>query len=251
MLLELALAAALTVSSPDDQLLDLTVRRWEFVLFHQEINDRSVSRLETLLQGQDIVDVQSPGGDFRASVRMARLLRERYGRVRVTAECSSGCAIAWTTARERMVDGFAAVTFHGSPLSAVKWMRANPTLVRPEEFAEAQAAEAEMLELLDEAGVAPWLYLCADRLQNRRYETTGGLSVEPERRVTVQEDYEVVWFPRAVLEAAGVRNLDRYDRPNVRQMAAIETQFGTRAVPRSIYWAQDEDCDVERLGANA
>lgn len=251
MFLELALATALQVSPPDDRLLDLTVRRWDFVLFHQDIHERSVSRLETLLQPHDIVDVQSPGGDFRASVRMARLIRERHGRVRVTAECSSGCAIAWTTARERMVDGFAAVTFHGSPLSAAKWMRANPTLVRPEELTEAEAAEVEMRGLLDEAGVAPWLYLCADRLQNRRYETTGGLSVPPDRRVIVREDYEVVWFPRAVLEAAGVRNLDRYDRPNPRQMAAIETQFGTRATPRSIYWAQDGDCDVERSGSGA
>ena len=149
-----------------------------------------------------------------------------------------------------MVDGFAAVTFHGSPVSAAHWMRANPALVRPEELAEAETAEAEMVELLNEAGVAPWLYLCADRLQNRRYAATGGLSVAPGRRVAVQEDYEVVWFPRAVLEAAGVRNLERYDRPNVRQMAAIETQFDTRAVPRSIYWAEDGDCDLERFEAD-
>lgn len=192
----------------DAAILEITVRRMEFILFHQTIHDASVTRLEGLLTGREqILDLQSQGGDLEAAIRMARKVREQRARVRVTGECRSECAVIWAAATERMGRDFEAVTFEG------------------------EAPGGPMGKILSSAGVSPWLLTCAARLQQ-----TG--------------DWEVVWFPPAVLQAAGIGQLDRHDRPNARQMTEIETVYGEQA-PRRIYWAEDGDCDPERAAAVA
>lgn len=189
-------------------LLEATVRRMDFVLFHQGINDASVTRLETLLtEREQILDLQSQGGSPDAAARMAAKVRSHQARARVTGECRSECAVVWAAARYRISDGFQAVTFEGEPPGG------------------------PMTAVLGSAGIAPWLLTCAARLQR---PTDGG------------EPWEAVWFPASVLQAAGVGQLDRYDRPNARQASMIETVGGERGVPRRIYWAQDGDCDPER-----
>ena len=225
---------------------DMTIRRYDVVMFHQDIEHENVDRLERLLKDQDILNLQSAGGDFTASARMSDLVRGRHARLTTTGECASGCAIVWVTARERIVDGFAAVTFHGNPISSAEWVAANPDAVTPEEASAVNAAASTMTRLLDEAGVASWLFRCANRLQNQTHTILSHeLSLPRRSRIRTSEEYQVVWFPREVLESAGVTQLDRYDRPNERQMRAIETRFGTEATPRKVYWAQDGDCDLE------
>ena len=227
-------------------ILDMTIRRYEVVMFHQDIEPGSVDRLEVLLKDQDILDLQSAGGDVAASIRMSDLVRDRRARLTITGECASGCALVWVTARDRIVQGFSAVTFHGNPISSLEWMNANPDAVTAEELSLANAAASSLTRLLDEAGVAPWLFRCANRLQNQTHTIlSNDLSLPHGSRVRTSEEYQVVWFPREILESAGVTQLDRYDRPNDRQMRAIETRFGTEATPRKIYWAQDGDCDEE------
>lgn len=58
--------------------------------------------------------------------------------------------------------------------------------------------------------------------------------------------YSAVWFPRSILEAAGVRQLERYDPPNERQRLEVEQTYGPYHGRLRTYWAQDGDCDVER-----
>ena len=246
MLLEFLLAAALSQTPAQDSIRDFTIRRMDFVLFHQEIDPENVSRLSHILGEGEILDVQSPGGDIWATIDMARLVRERRARVRTTAECSSGCAIVWVTARERMVDGFTAITFHGNPISSLAWMRANPGTMRDEEIRFAESSAAALTAVLDEARIQPWLFLWANRLQNQVHTVRPDLTLPTSERFTSTEDYHLVWFPRSILEAAGVRHLDSYDEPNARQRQAIETEQGTRRVPKRIYWAKDGDCDIDR-----
>ncbi len=246
-LLLLLLASQDPQQDINSYILDVTIRRYDVVMFHQDIEPESVGRLEGLLEDQDILDLQSAGGDFTASVRMSELVRNRRARVTTTGECASGCAIVWVTAKDRIVDGFSAVTFHGNPISAVEWINAHPEAVTSDEISAANVAAATMTRLLDEAGVAPWLFRCASRLQNQTHTiVSNDLSLPHGNRIRTSEEYQAVWFPREVLEAAGVTRLDRYDRPNERQMRAIETRFGTGTTPRKIYWAQDDDCDSER-----
>lgn len=239
------------INSYNSYIRDMTIRRYDVVMFHQDIEPENVDRLAELLKDQDILNLQSAGGDFTAGVRMSDLVRDRRARVTTTGECASGCAIVWVTARERIVDGFSAVTFHGNPISSADWINAHPDVATPEETSLANAAAATMTRLLDEAGVAPWLFRCANRLQNQTHTVlSNDLSLPHRSRIRTSEDYQVVWFPREVLEAAGVTQLDRYDRPNERQMRAIETRFGTEATPRKIYWAEDGDCDPDRSNSS-
>ncbi len=243
---------------PDDSFIrDATIRRVDYVMFHQAIDEANVDRVARLLQPGDILDLQSPGGDVRASLRFARLVRSRGARVRVTGECSSGCALVWVTAPDRLVDGFAAVTFHGNPIGSWDWISAHRDRFRAADLAWAEGEAAAFRDLLVEAGIQPWLFQCAQRLQNQRHRFIDGpglpYRLENPRatdRIATEEDYEMVWFPRSILELAGVSGpLDRYDRPNARQREAIETRFGTVRYHRKIYWAQDGDCDADRLAA--
>jgi len=115
------------------------------------------------------------------------------------------------------------------------------------ELAERNAAIMETM--LTRYGIAPWLFHCAHRLQNVRHEMVGTLDDPPEQRLNSTSDYSHVWFPRAILEAAGVRRLEAYDPPNARQKAEFERP--PYATPRRVYWASDTDCDIERAQAAA
>lgn len=255
MMLDLFLAAALLVQqSPvglapaDDSFIrDATIRPVDYVMFHQEIDDENVDRVARLLKPGVILDLQSIGGDMRASLRMARLVRSQGVRVRISGECASGCAVVWATARDRLADGFSAATFHGNPISGWNWISAHRDQFSAEEVAWAEAEHDAFRDFLTETGVQPWLFQCASRLQNPRHT----ILAYPQGydRVTTEVDYEMVWFPRAILEAAGVTGLDRYDPPNARQREAIETEFGTASRARRVYWAQDGDCDPDRQTA--
>lgn len=225
---------------------NIFIQRYERVRFYYEIDEDSVDRLERILGPGDIIDLGGPGGDLKQSVRMADLVRDRRGRVRAWGHCTSGCSIVWVSARERLTDGFHAVTFHGSPIASLAWMRDHPDWVRPDELDLAVENAALMKRLLDEVGVQPWLFHCAYRLQNLSHELVGGLDIPAEQRVRTTGDYSAVWFPRSILEAAGVRQLERYDPPNERQRLEVEQTFGPYHGRLRTYWAQDADCDVER-----
>lgn len=261
----LLFAAALSIQQtpgagmPDDSFIrDATIRQVDYVMFHQEIDEENVDRVARLLKPGVILDLQSPGGDFRASLRFARLVRSERARLRVTGECASGCAIVWVAAPERWVDGFTAVTFHGNPISSWDWISAHRARFSAADLAWAEGEASAFRDLLAEAGIQPWLFQCANRLQNQRHSFIDGAEL-PYRldqprisdRIATEEDYEMVWFPRSVLEAAGVRGLERYDPPNARQREAIETHFGTIGYRRKIYWASDGDCEPDRNNATA
>lgn len=228
---------------------DILVRREERVIFFLPIDGDSVSRLERVLGDGQILDMQSPGGSFLETVRMARLVRQRQARATTLGECHSGCGIVWVTAVDRYVSGFHEVTFHGTPITALAWMRQHPTWVRPEEMADAERHAAIMTDLLDEAGVQPWLFHCAYRLQNLSHELIGTLDTPSARRIRTSGGYGRVWFPRSILEAAGVGQLERYDAPNDRQKREVEERRIPFQGPVSIYWAKDGDCDPERIAA--
>lgn len=232
-----------------EEMFDFTIRRMEYVIFHQDISAESVDWLSDVLGQNEILDVQSLGGDARASFEMARMARERRARVRVTGECSSGCAIVWITARERLINGFTAITFHGSPISSLAWFRDHPDSITADELEFAEEQAGRMTSLLEEAGISPWLFLCAARLQNATHTYTPNRSTNPGTPITTTAEYRLVWFPRSILEHAGVRGLERYDEPNARQRLEIETEHGTRSRPKEIYWAKDGDCDQERMAA--
>lgn len=249
MLLELAAITSLNwgVPTPESQdafIRDATIRPVDYVMFHQEIDDENVDRVARLLQRPGtILDMQSLGGDFRASLRFAEVVRSSGARVRVTGECASGCALVWVMAPDRLVDGFAAVTFHSNPISAWAWMDAHRSEFTEEEMAYGQGEAEALSSALVAAGIQPWLFQCANRLQNPRHTVVPD---EPTlRRVITTVDYHAVWFPRSVLEQAGVRGLDRYDAPNDRQREAIETRFGTASARRPIFWAGDGACAPE------
>lgn len=265
MIAPLLFAAALSVqqspggSAPDDSYIrDATIRQVDYVMFHQEIDEENVDRVARLLKPGVILDLQSPGGDFRASLRFARLVRSERARVRVTGECASGCAIVWVTAPDRWVDGFTAVTFHGNPISSWDWFLAHRDRFSDADLTWAEGEASAFRTLLADAGIQPWLFQCANRLQNQRHAFIDGpglpYQLENPRlsdRIATEEDYEMVWFPRSILEAAGVRGLDRYDPPNARQREAIETLSGTIEHRRKIYWAEDADCDPDRENTTA
>lgn len=254
MITSLLAAAVLTLqtppapqAAPEMSLRDITIRPIDYVIFHQVIDDDSVDRVAPLLKPGVILDMQSMGGDFRASLRFARLVRAERARVRVSGECSSGCAVVWATAGDRIADGFSAVTFHGNPISSWDWIQQHRSHFSADELAYAEGEATAFRELLAEAGIEPWLFQCANRLQNQRHTFIENPTTAD--RIDTVEDYQVVWFPRSILEAAGVRVLDRYDRPNERQREAIETEYGSHTYRRKIYWAQDGDCDPDRVAA--
>jgi hypothetical protein len=229
---------------------DIFIKRVEEVRFRSVIDTDSVDRLERILGEDEILDLSSPGGSFLATVRMARIVRQRQARVTTLGECHSGCGIVWVTAVDRYVSGFHEVTFHGTPITALTWMRQHPTWVRPEEMADAERHAAIMTDLLDEAGVQPWLFHCAYRLQNLSHELIGTLDTPSSSRIRTSGGYGRVWFPRSILEAAGVGQLERYDAPNDRQRREVEERRIPFQGPVSIYWAKDGDCDPERIAAS-
>lgn len=238
---------ALLAGQTSGPFLDINVKRVEYVRFHSVIDDASVDRLAGILKEDDIVDLQGPGGFFLPTVRMADLIHERRARVRVTGECGSGCAIVWMTAPGRIVRGFEPVTLHGSPVTGRAYIREHPHAFTLEEREFAERNGAIMETMLERHGVATWLFHCAYRLQNVRHEMVGTLDDPSDRRFNVTSDYSHVWFPRAILEAAGVRQLEAYDPPSARQKADFERpQFAPR---RRVYWAGDSDCDQERAQA--
>lgn len=142
MMIDLLFAAALALQQApavqalpnDDFIRDAAIRPVDYVMFHQEIDEENVDRVARLLKPGAILDLQSPGGDMRASLRMARLVRSQRVRVRTTGECASGCALVWATAKDRLADGFSAVTFHGNPVSGWKWISAHREHFSPEEL---------------------------------------------------------------------------------------------------------------------
>ena len=84
-------------AADDDYVRDAFIRRLDYVIFHQPIDDENVERVARLLQPGDILDLQSQGGTVRASLRFGELVMDRVIRVRVTGlmEVSSTKATFW------------------------------------------------------------------------------------------------------------------------------------------------------------
>lgn len=256
MITELIAAAALmqATASPaaplpdDDWLRDATIRRMDFVLFHQTIDEENVDRVARLLGPEDILDLQSEGGEMRAGLRFAELVRERRVRVRVTGECLSGCALVWAVAHDRLDNGFVGVTFRDNPIGAWSYAVRNPRHFSPAELSWIEGEQLVFRAFVERVDLQPWLFECAHRLQNIRPDPN---PMPGQPRLPPAGEYSRVWFPASILTRAGVRGLDRYDAPNARQRQAIETQQGTRRVPLKVYWAQDGDCDPDIAAAAA
>ncbi len=257
MKIDLLFAAALMLQQPpvaqtfpDDSFLrDATIRPVEYVMFHQWIDEENVDRVARLLKPGTILDLQSQGGEMRASLRFAELVRSQGIRVKTSGECASGCSLVWATARDRLADGFSAVTFHGNPISSWSWISEHRQHFSAEQVAWAEGEYTAFRDFLIESRLEPWLFLCASRLQNPRHTF---VAPSPSGdRISTQVDFDMVWFPRSILEAAGVSGLDRYDPPNARQREAIETEFGTAHRRKRVYWAEDGDCDPDRAEAES
>ncbi|WP_420470333.1 hypothetical protein [Brevundimonas sp. FT23042] len=235
-------------AADDDYVRDAFIRRLDYVIFHQPIDDENVERVARLLQPGDILDLQSQGGTVRASLRFGELVMDRVIRVRVTGECASGCSLVWAVARDRLDNGFVGATFHGTPISAWTWASENPEYFSAAELTLIENENAVFRDFLAKAGLQPWLFECAYRLQNIRQNPV--LNPAPgQPRFRPEGDYTRVWFPAGILTQAGVRGLDRYDPPNPRQRLSIETGNGTRPTPLPVYWASDGDCDPDIAAA--
>jgi hypothetical protein len=252
-----AMAAALlaptgAAHSQDDGLLRLNVRAVERVEFSSEISEEAVARYSRVLLPEEIVEIQSRGGDISAALAMAEVNGRLGARLRVLGglgQCRNECALVWLVAHDRLGPDFVPLFFDGGVLPWTEALAFQPDIATPQEQANIDRAAEEWDRLLAQRGVAPWLQTCAWRLRNVQfaaYPPEWPLQDDPVRdRVRIMADFDAVWFPKEVLQAAGVTGLDIFDPPSDAQRQRHSPLRGDGR-PGRILWAEADACDVER-----
>lgn len=245
------MAAPGVTAAQDDGLLRLNVRAVERVEFASDITPEAALRYETIILPGQIVEIQSDGGDLGAALAMAEAnarLRARLLVLGGLGRCQAECALVWLAAPERLGPDFVPVFFDGGALPWTEAVAFRPQIATFEESEAIRFAAQGWDRALEARGIAPWLQACAWRLRNVRFDAfpegwqTAGRPVRDRVRVTA--DFDAVWFPREVLEAAGVTGLAIFDPPNEMQRIR-HAPHGPEGAGR-ILWADVDACDVER-----
>jgi hypothetical protein len=246
------LAPAGIAHAQDDGLLRLNVRSVERVEFAADISEEAVVRYARVLLPGEIVEIQSRGGDIAAALAMAEVNARLGARLRVLGgpgQCRNECALVWLAADDRTGPDFVPLFFDGGVLPWTEALALQPDIATPQEQTSIAHAAGGWDRLFAERGIAPWLHACAWRLRNVQlaaYPPEWPLQDDPVRdRVRIMADFDAVWFPKEVLQAAGVTGLDIFDPPSDAQRQRHSPLRGDGR-PGRILWAEADACDVER-----
>lgn len=240
------------VHAQDDGMLRVNVRSVEKVRFYSDISQEAVDRYAHIVLPEEIVEIQSRGGDLAAALTMADVsvrLGARFHVVGGLGQCRDECALVWLAGSDRIGPDFVPVFFDGGALPWTEAVAFRPEIATEPERAEIAAAAEGWDRLLAARGIAPWLQTCAWRLRNVRFDAYPPevpLHEAPVReRLRITADFDAVWFPKSVLEAAGVTGLATFDPPSEVQRER-HSPLRPEGRPGRILWAEDTACDLER-----
>lgn len=127
------------------------------------ITDASARELIGQLRHDDVLIVNSPGGESAAALEIGRAIVDRGVAVTVNAQCFSACALyVFLPAKVRRINPGAYVWFHNTPALWLRASKMKTDIIEKQDVEEISNKYRSSENLLRSVGVDPAIMTCID-----------------------------------------------------------------------------------------